>query len=65
MSYDDWKSTPPDTDVCAEDAETCECPECRRWRDNREGREVTFDEALGAVCDERERAAAAVRLKRG
>ena len=38
-------------DVCTEDAETCECPECRSWRDNREPREVTFDEALGARCD--------------
>ena len=51
-------------DVCTEDATTCECPECRKWRDNREGPERTFDEALGAVCDERERAAAAMRLKR-
>lgn len=21
---------------CSDNAETCECPECRKWRDNRE-----------------------------
>lgn len=64
MNYDDWKATAQDADDCTEDAETCECPECRAWRDNREPRPLTFDEALGNVCDERERVAAAVRLKR-
>ncbi len=30
-------------DVCTENAETCECPECRSWRDNREGPEPSYD----------------------
>lgn len=36
MNYDTWKTTPPDTDACSDDATTCECPECRKWRDNLE-----------------------------
>lgn len=49
-----WTGQPRHTPVCAE---------CWTVRDNREPREVTFDEALGFKCDEQVRMDAARRLK--
>lgn len=36
MTYDDWLTTPPDTDECTNEPETCPCPICVEWRENRE-----------------------------
>lgn len=55
VSYDNWKTTPPETDEeCTEDAWKCECPCCRQWRDNYEPPEREWEPAAG---DERERMA--------
>lgn len=49
MTYDEWKQTPPDTDECTDDADTCECPECREWRRNYEPPVREFDESLALL----------------
>ena len=36
MNYDTWKSTAPDSDACTGKPHTCECPDCRQWRENYE-----------------------------
>ena len=64
-NYDTWKTTPPDTDVCTEDFETCECPACREWRDNREPPELDGETFRGgeAAAYNAEQMAAWQRLK--
>lgn len=51
MNYDDWKSMPPDADLCTDDPLTCECPGCREWRETHEPEADTFDEALATKVD--------------
>lgn len=65
MNYDNWKATAPESDDCTEDAETCECPDCRTWRDNREGPEPNSEAFRGgeARAYEREQMAGYQRLK--
>lgn len=38
-----WNGGPDDDSTCTEDFDTCECPFCREWRDNR----VAGDDADG------------------
>lgn len=38
-----WTGDPPDIECTEDNAELCECRECRKWRDNREGPEPIDD----------------------
>lgn len=66
MSYDAWKTRVPDTDVCSEDFDTCPCPFCVEWRDNREPDDDDGEAFRGseAAAFEREQQAEMQRLKR-
>lgn len=52
-------------DGCSDDPETCECPACRTWRDNREAPEPDGEAFRGgeAAAYEREQMAEWQRLK--
>lgn len=51
---------------CSDNAETCECPECRKWRDNREPGDAGGEAFRGgeAAAYDRAQQADAQRLKR-
>lgn len=40
-----YNGEPGDTDVCTEEPLTCQCPECRTWRDNYEPPDHDYDGA--------------------
>lgn len=65
VSYDTWLTTPPDTDACSEDFETCPCPACETWRDNREPDDADGEVFRGgeAAAFASEQAADAQKLK--
>lgn len=64
MSYDHWKATAPESDDCTEDAETCLCPECVAWRDNREPSDASRDWVSETIDQVFMRMEVARRLKR-
>lgn len=51
---------------CSDNAETCECPECRKWRDNREPGDADGEALRGGESAEwhREHQVTVLRLKR-
>lgn len=66
MSFDSWKQTEPDNDICNDtDPWTCGCPECREYVDNYEPGDRDVEPVSGEAIAELERVmVAAVRLKR-
>lgn len=46
-----WNGSDDREDVCTDDPLTCECPECRAWRETHEPEPDTFDEALATKVD--------------
>lgn len=66
MDAKHWNGPDEREDVCTEDAESCPCPECRSWRDNREPGDADGEAFRGgeAAAYEREQQVAAMRLKR-
>ena len=60
-----FNGPPGDTDVCTEDFDTCPCPWCVEWRDNREPDDADGEDFRGgeAAAYEREQQDAAQKLK--
>lgn len=62
-----WTGDDDRDEGCSDNAETCECPECREWRDNREPGDADGEAFRGgeAAADARDAMADALKVKRG
>lgn len=48
MNAPQWNGDDNREDACTDSAETCECPDCRKWRDNREPGDREWEPAPSA-----------------